>query len=349
MGKKLKRSYKFAVRTSLYIALFLGGISTIFLIVADAFSFLLLFGYTVSCFVFSFLIIQYRLENFIYKRIKKIYSNLKLLDINDLKSTEINTDITSLSQEVEKFAQIKKLEIENLKLQENYRKEFIGNISHELRTPLFTVQGYIFTLLDGAVKDKTVRKKYLKRAGKGVERLIHIVKDLEMITKLENRDLHLNMEDFDIVTIIEDVFDLLEMKAAKKNITLSLYTTSRPVRVYADAEKIEQVIINLVVNSIKYGRNDGATEIFIEDHGKDQVIIRIADNGEGIEKKYIPRLFERFFRVDQSRSRKEGGSGLGLSIVKHILEAHHQRISVESTYKTGSEFSFTLEKFKKSL
>lgn len=348
MAKKFKRSYKFAMKTSLYLSCFFSGISTILLFVADAFSFLLFFGYFASCFVFSFLIIQYRLENFIYKRIKKIYQHLRILDVPALQTTELRTDITALSQEVEKFAEVKKLEIENLRLQENYRKEFLGNVSHELKTPLFTVQGYILTLLDGAIKDKSVRKKYLKRAEKGVERLIYIVNDLDMITKLETRDLKLNYENFDIVAVVQDVFELLEMKAAKKNITLSFSTPYLPVLVNADAERIEQVLINLMVNSIKYGKNDGATEVSIEDHQKDKIILRISDNGEGIKKVHLPRIFERFFRVDKSGSRKEGGSGLGLAIVKHILEAHHQKIFVESTYKKGSEFSFTLQKAKNS-
>ena len=223
----------------------------------------------------------------------------------------------------------------------------MGNVSHELKTPLFTVQGYILTLLDGAMEDKALRKKYLQRAGKGVERLIYIVKDLDMITKLEAGDLHLNLEDFDIVELIKNVFDLLEMKAAKKNITLTFdmnYET--PVMVYGDKEKIQQVLTNLIVNSIKYGKNDGTTEVSVENLIKNKVIVRVTDNGEGIEKQNIPRIFERFFRVDKSGSRKEGGSGLGLSIVKHIIEAHNEKIYVESVFGIGSEFSFTLEKSK---
>ena len=255
--------------------------------------------------------------------------------------------MASLTREVEKFTKHKKLEIETLKVRENYRKEFMGNVSHELKTPLFTVQGYILTLLDGAMKDKSVRKKYLQRASKGVERLIYIVKDLDMITKLETGDLHLYIEDFDIVELIQNSFDLLEMKAAKKNITLTFdMDYQEAIWVRADEERIQQVITNLVVNSIKYGKEGGTTEISIENLIKNKVIVRVTDNGEGIAKDNIPRLFERFYRVDKSGSRKEGGSGLGLSIVKHIIEAHDEKIYVESVFGVGSEFSFTLEKSK---
>lgn len=319
----------------------------VFLYLTAEIQWLPLLGFSVACYVFSFLVIQYRVEHFIYKRVKKIYDNVTLLDATTLRPSQITTDMATLTREVEKFAEGKKLEIETLKIRETYRKEFMGNVSHELKTPLFTVQGYILTLLDGALKDKTVRKKYLQRANKGVERLIYIVKDLDMITKLETGDLHLVMENFNIVELVQNSFDLLEMKAAKKNITLTFdINYEDPVWVYADRERIQQVITNLVVNSIKYGKKGGTTEISIENLIRNKVIVRITDNGEGIEKANIPRLFERFYRVDKSGSRKEGGSGLGLSIVKHIIEAHSEKIYVESVFGVGSEFSFTLEKSK---
>jgi two-component system phosphate regulon sensor histidine kinase PhoR len=218
-------------------------------------------------------------------------------------------------------------------------------VSHELKTPLFTVQGYLLTLLDGAIDDKRVSEKYLHRASKGLERLIYIVKDLDMITKLEVGDLRLNVNSFDIVELVESVFDLLEMKAAKKKITLTFdIDYNSPIMVSADKERIQQVLTNLIVNSIKYGREKGTTEISIENLIKNKVIVRVTDNGEGISKENLTRLFERFFRVDKSGSRKEGGSGLGLSIVKHIIEAHDERIYIESELGVGSEFSFTLEK-----
>jgi two-component system phosphate regulon sensor histidine kinase PhoR len=255
--------------------------------------------------------------------------------------------MATLTKQVKKFATDKKLEIETLKVREEYRREFLGNVSHELKTPLFTVQGYLATLLDGAINDKNVRKKYLERAEKGVERLIYIVEDLDLISKLEMGDVNLEMSLFNIVELVQNVFDLLEMNADKKNIILMFdrkYTKS--IKVFADKEKIQQVLTNLVMNSIKYGKENGTTEVSIEDLVNDKMIVRIKDNGEGIEKHNIPRLFERFFRVDKSGARSGGGSGLGLSIVKHIIEAHGEKIYIESEFGKGSEFSFTLEKDK---
>ncbi len=347
MAKKFKRSYRFAVRTSLYISLFLTVLMCAFIFLDIEFSVLWVLFFIFLSYLFSFVIIQFRVERFIYRRIKKVYDNVSLLDSTTLNPDQITTDMSTLTREVKKFAEDKKLEIETLKVREAYRKEFMGNVSHELKTPLFTVQGYILTLLDGAHKDKSIRKKYLARASKGVERLIYIVRDLDMITKLETGDLHLRNETFDIVELIAASFDLLEMKAAKKNITLTFDTDyEEPIYVRADKERIQQVLTNLMVNSIKYGKKGGTTEISIENLIKNKVIIRVTDNGEGIEKENIPRLFERFYRVDKSGSRKEGGSGLGLSIVKHILEAHDEKIYVESVFGVGSEFSFTLEKSK---
>lgn len=347
MSRTFKRSYKFAVKTSFFITLFLTLLVGVFLFFTAEVEWVPILIYAICCYLFSFFIIQYRVEHFIYKRVKKIYDNVTILDATTLRPNQITTDMATLTKEVERFAEGKKLEIETLTIREAYRKEFMGNVSHELKTPLFTVQGYILTLLDGAMKDKSVRKKYLQRANKGVERLIYIVKDLDMITKLETGDLHLNMENCNIVELVQNSFDLLEMKAAKKNITLTFdMEYEEPIWVYADKERIQQVITNLVVNSIKYGKKEGTTEISIENLIKNKVIVRVTDNGEGIEKVNIPRLFERFYRVDKSGSRKEGGSGLGLSIVKHIIEAHNEKIYVESVFGVGSEFSFTLEKSK---
>tara|TARA_B100001063_G_C16772396_1_gene562571 strand:- start:3480 stop:4442 length:963 start_codon:yes stop_codon:yes gene_type:complete len=297
------------------------------------------------CFSLCFVIIQYRVERFIYKRVKKIYDDLTLLESTSLRQQPITTDMGTLTKEIDKYARDKKIEIETLKVREEYRKEFIGNVSHELKTPLFTVQGYIDTLLDGGIEDEKIRKKYLQRASKGVERLTYIIKDLDMITKLEVGDLSLNKEKFDIVKLVQNVFELFEMKAAKKRITLTFdMEYPEPIMVYADVERIQQVLTNLIVNSIKYGREKGTTEVSIENLIKNKAIIRVTDNGEGIKKENLPRLFERFYRVDKSGSRKEGGSGLGLSIVKHIIEAHEEKMYVESELGVGSEFSFTLEK-----
>lgn len=345
--KEIRKSYKFAFKTTLYITLVLTVVLTVFSLVTKSFNIWPILGFAVITYIISFFIIQYRVERFIYRRVKKIYDDLTLLESASLRKQPITTDMATLTQEIGKFAQDKKLEIETLKVREEYRKEFLGNISHELKTPLFTVQGYVLTLLDGAMDNENLRVKYLERANKGVERLIYIVQDLDMITKLEVGDLSLNIEPFDIVALVEGVFDLLEMKSAKKKITLTFdMHYPDPIMVKADKERIRQVLTNLVVNSIKYGSIKGTTEISIENLIKNKVIVRVTDNGEGIAKANIPRLFERFYRIDKSGSRKEGGSGLGLSIVKHIIEAHDEKIYIESELSVGSEFSFTLEKVK---
>jgi two-component system phosphate regulon sensor histidine kinase PhoR len=347
MSKNFKKSYKFAFKSSLFISLFLTLFMSVFLYVFYAVNVAHILLFFVVSFLISFFIVQFRVEHFIYRRVKKIYDDLTLLESSSFRKDQITTDMRTLTQEIDKYAKDKKLEIETLKIREEYRKEFIGNVSHELKTPLFTVHGYVSTLLDGAAEDENIRNKYLERADKGVERLIYIIKDLDMITKLEAGDLSLNVEPFDIVELIKNVYELLEMKAAKKKISLILDTDyNEPIMVVGDKERIQQVITNLVVNSIKYGNQKGTTEISIENLIKNKVIIRVTDNGEGIEEEFIPRLFERFFRVDKSGSRKEGGSGLGLAIVKHIIEAHDEKIYVESEYGVGSEFSFTLEKVK---
>lgn len=349
MTKKLKKSYKFAFRSALLITITLAISLSLLLLyqkqLEDNWYILLILILLV--FATSFGIIQVRVEKYIYGRIKKIYDDVSLLESSSFAADPVTTDMKTLTEEIEKFAQDKKIEIDTLKIREEYRKDFLGNISHELKTPLFTVQGYILTLLDGAMEDKAVRKKYLQRAQKGIDRLIYIIRDLDLITKLEVGDLNLDLTDFDIIELIQGVFDLMEMKSAKKNITLAFdMNYEAPIYVRADKDKIQQVLSNLIVNSLKYGHKGGTTEISVENLIRNKVIVRITDNGEGIPEEHIPRIFERFYRVDKSGSRKEGGSGLGLSIVKHIIEAHGEKIYVESVVDVGSEFSFTLEKVK---
>lgn len=340
-----KKSYRFAIVSSLYITLFSTGLITALLYFFFTVSIQFCAFFAVSIYIFAFFVLQYRVEHFIYRRVKKIYDDVSLLDSTSFRAEHITTDMATLTKEVKKFATDKKLEIETLKVREEYRREFMGNVSHELKTPLFTVQGYLSTLIDGAMKDKNLRTKYLERAEKGVERLIYIVEDLDMISKLEMGDLNLDFTRFNIIELIQNVFDLLEMQADKKNIILMFDRKyNKPIPVFADKEKIQQVLTNLVMNSIKYGKEDGTTEVTIEDLVKNKIIVRVRDNGEGIEKQNISRLFERFFRVDKSGARSEGGSGLGLSIVKHLIEGHSEKIYVESEFGKGSEFSFTLEK-----
>lgn len=302
----------------------------------------LIFGFVF--FLFSFWVIKYYTERLIYRQIKKIYKDVQGLEDAKIDQSPVTMDLNVLTQEVERFTENRQLELTTLKDREAYRREFMGNVAHELKTPLFTVQGYVLTLLDGAMKDKSVRKKYLQRANKAVERLIYIVKDLDMITKIEMGGLTLDQESFNIIELVQNAFDLLEMKAEKKEISLVFdrdYQDS--IMVNADRERIQQVLTNLVDNSIKYGKQSGTTEVAINQLSEDRCLVRITDNGEGIEQEHMGRLFERFYRVDKSGSRAVGGSGLGLAIVKHLIEAHGEKIYVESQFGVGSEFSFTLE------
>ncbi|APZ45322.1 sensor histidine kinase [Polaribacter reichenbachii] len=343
---KLKKTYSYALWSAIYLTLLSVAISIIsYFVISKHLGIVTILISSLILFIISFFIIQYRAEHFIYRRLKKLYQEVSILNVNDLKRESATTDIEKLSKSMQKFVEGKRLEIESLTERDSFRRDFLGNVAHELKTPLFTVQGYILTLIEGAINDKQIRMKYLERANKGVERLVAVIKDLDMIAKLENEGTKLNIEVFNILELIQNVFDLFEMKAKKRNITLVFDKTHEfPVFVRGDIEKIEQVLINLIVNSIKYGKPNGKTIVSVDDYSEKKFIVKVVDNGEGIKKEHISRLFERFYRVDQSRSREQGGSGLGLSIVKHIVEAHDENILLKSVYGEGSEFSFTLEK-----
>jgi two-component system phosphate regulon sensor histidine kinase PhoR len=345
---KLKKTYSYALWSALYLTLLAVVISAItYFIILESFGYITIIFSIIILFIISFFITQYRAEHFIYRRLKKLYQEVSILNVNDLKRDSATTDIDKLSKSMQKFVEGKRLEIKSLTERDSFRRDFLGNVAHELKTPLFTVQGYILTLLEGAINDKQIRMKYLDRANKGVERLVAVIKDLDMIAKLENDGLKLDIEVFNVLELIQNVFDLFEMKAKKRNISLRFDKVYEfPVFVKGDIEKIEQVLINLIVNSIKYGKPNGTTILGVDDFNDKKFIVKVIDNGEGISKEHIPRLFERFYRVDQSRSREQGGSGLGLSIVKHIVEAHNQKILLKSIFGKGSEFSFTLEKAK---
>ena len=343
---RIKKTYSYALSSAIYLTLLAVVISSIsYFMISKNLGFGSIIASIIALFIISFFIIQYRAEHFIYRRLRKIYQEVSILNVNDLKRESATTDIDKLSKSMQKFVEGKRLEIKSLTERDSFRRDFLGNVAHELKTPLFTVQGYILTLLEGAVNDKEIRMKYLNRANKGVERLVAVIKDLDMIAKLENEGTNLDIEVFNILELIQNVFDLFEMKAKKRNISLKFDKVYEfPVFVKGDIEKIEQVLINLIVNSIKYGNPNGTTYVGVESYSDKKFIIKVTDNGEGIKKEHISRLFERFYRVDQSRSREQGGSGLGLSIVKHIVEAHNENILLKSTFGEGSEFSFTLEK-----
>ncbi|TMM29912.1 sensor histidine kinase [Polaribacter aestuariivivens] len=345
---KFKKTYSYALWSAIYLTLLSVIVATIsYFFIVKHLGIGAIIVSIIVLFLISFFIIQYRAEHFIYRRLKKIYEEVSILDVKDLRRDSVTTDIEKLSKRMQKFVEGKRMEIKSLTERDSFRRDFLGNVAHELKTPLFTVQGYILTLLEGAGNDKEIRKKYLERANKGVERLVAVTKDLDMIAKLETDGLKINSEVFNILELIQNVFDLFEMKAKKRNITLKFDRVYEfPVFVKGDIEKIEQVLINLIVNSIKYGKPNGTTVVAIDNYNENKFVIRVVDNGEGIKSTHLPRLFERFYRVDQSRSREQGGSGLGLSIVKHIVEAHNQTIFLKSVFGEGSEFSFTMKKAK---
>lgn len=300
-------------------------------------------------FITSFIIFYYLLEKYIYSKVKLIYKlihNLKLgKDLKDALGEYVTNDpINDVEKEVKDWAVAKKQEIDVLKNQEQFRREFLSNVSHEFKTPLFAIQGYIDALEDCMTDDPERAVQFLSKAGKNVERLTYLINDLDSISKLETGQVPINYTKFDVVSLAREVMDVMEDKGKTRDIKIVFkekYTHAAMVR--ADREKIRQVFLNLIQNSLKYGKEHGTTAIKIfELH--DQYLIEITDDGIGIEEKYLPRLFERFYRIDTHRSRDVGGTGLGLAIVKHILEAHQQIISVRSTLQIGTTFAFTLEK-----
>lgn len=302
-------------------------------------------------FITSYIVFYYLIEKYLYSKIKLIYKlihNLKLgRDLRDALGESTSVDpIGDVEKEVKDWAREKKVEIEELRRQEKFRKEFLSNISHEFKTPLFAIQGYIEAVLDDEAEDKDMTLQFLKKAQRNVDRLSYLINDLNEISKLETGEIPINYTKFRINDLIKEVFEQLEIRAKQHQIKLVFKQKyDDPVLVRADRDKICQVLINLIDNSFKYGRQGGSTSVSLfELH--DQILVEVTDDGAGINEKYLPRLFERFFRIDSSRSREVGGSGLGLAIVKHIIEAHQQTINVRSTEGVGSTFGFTLQKVK---
>jgi two-component system phosphate regulon sensor histidine kinase PhoR len=304
-----------------------------------------LLTFIVPLFILCFFIIYFYLEFFVLKKIRNLYKDL-IPNKEDKENILVTTNMDELVYQLKKFSKESETEIKTMQQKENFRRDFMGNLAHELKTPLFTSQSYLLTLIDGALKDENINLKYLKIAEKSIERLIFIVKDLDLITKLESDDLKLEKSTFNIISLVNNVFEMLEIQSGIKKISFSLDSKFKSIKVIADQEKIHQVLTNLIENSVKYGKESGTTEVTIQNITENKIIVRITDNGNGIQKVHFKRLFERFYRVDNSGNRKTGGSGLGLAIVKHIIDAHNEKIYVESDYGVGSEFSFTLEKSK---
>lgn len=304
----------------------------------------------VISFAVSFFAFYYLFQRYIYSKIKLIYKlihNLKLgKDLKDALGEKMSDDpINDVEQQVRDWAKEKKKEIDTLKEQEKFRREFLSNISHEFKTPLFAIQGYVDALQDGMMQDDPeMATQFLMKASRNLDRLTFLIKDLDEISKLESGQVPINYQKFDLSLLIKEVLESMEDKASGHQITLVFKEKYQyPMMVRADREKIRQIFVNLISNSIKYGKTKGHTDIRIYELFE-TVLVEVTDDGIGIEEKNLPRVFERFYRTDRSRSRKIGGSGLGLSIVKHIIEAHEQTINVRSTEGVGSTFAFTLEK-----
>ncbi len=291
----------------------------------------------------SFILVRWLIDQFIYNKIKLIYKNIQ--DFKSRPGDLKDVDLQQASKDVASWNIKREKEIQKLMIRESYRRQFVGNVAHELKTPIFNIQGYIDTLLDGAIDDEEINRKFLERANKSVARMIYIIEDLDQITKLEAGTLEIEESPVDIIEVITDVVDQLDMKAKKRNVNVIVKQQQQKGRflVRVDVEKIKQVLINLIVNAIKYGKEGGEVLVRTYEMGE-QVLVEVADDGNGIASDHLTKVFERFYRVDKSRDRGQGGSGLGLSIVKHIIEAHGQTINIRSTEGEGCTLSFTLKK-----
>jgi two-component system phosphate regulon sensor histidine kinase PhoR len=305
-------------------------------------SLLLIFG-------FGYILVLFTLEVFIYRKIKLIYK--LIYKTKATKKEEVyfkyilpKKSIDEVREDVEKWGEKRNEEIEILKKNEAYRKEFLQNLAHEFKTPIFSIQGYVDTLLNGAMEDSEVSKKFLENASRNIDRLVNLVNDLDEISKLERGEQLLYKLNFVIQDLIREVFESLSIKTQDKLITPFIKKGCEfPITVFADKEKIRMVLINLVENASKYGRSSGVIMASIYKTDEKHVLIEVSDDGIGIEEEHLPRIFERFYRTDEGRSRDRGGTGLGLAICKHIVEAHEQRIHVRSTPDVGTTVGFTLE------
>ncbi len=341
--------------SSRQVALIISLILTIFVFVIGIFTpktslfFLFLAIASLIFFLITYFLIQYLLNKFISDKIKPIYKIINYFPEKGKEAKKKNlgfVEIAEVEHDVEEWAQNQLQEIERLRDLERYRKEFVGNVSHELKTPIFNIQGYILTLLEGGLEDPKINKLYLTRSEKSIDRMVSIVEDLESITKLETGELKPQYSVFDIIKVTEEVFEIEHMLAKERKISLQFTKKSdKPILVSADKKRIIEVLSNLVTNGVKYGKRKGTVKVGFYDFDE-KIVVEVSDDGIGIDKKDLPRIFERFYRVDKSRSREQGGTGLGLSIVKHIIEAHNQTINVQSILDEGTTFTFTLEKAK---
>ena len=303
-------------------------------------------------FIACYGLILFMVQNFVYRKIKLIYKLIYQTKASKreefyYKNILPQKSIDEVNEDVENWAHQRRAEIEVLQQNEAYRKEFLQNLSHEFKTPIFAIQGYVDTLLNGALDNPEVNKKFLRSTARNIERLVNLVDDLDEISKLERGELLLDKSNFVIQDLVKEVFESLSIKAEDKQIKMAIKKGCEvALTVFADKEKIRQVLTNLIDNSNKYGKTNGLIEASVYKIDGKKILIEISDDGSGISEEHIGRIFERFYRTDLARSRKVGGSGLGLAICKHIIEAHEQTIHVRSTSDVGSTFGFTLESKK---
>ena len=303
-------------------------------------------------FVGSYLLISFTLERFIYRKIKLIYKFIYQTKAS--KKEEVyyqyllpQKSIDEVREDVEKWAEKQAEEIEILKRNEQFRKEFLQNLAHEFKTPVFAIQGYVDTLLHGALENPEVNRPFLEKTSRNIDRLVNLIDDLDEISKLERGEQVIYKENFIIQDLVKEVFESLSIKAEQKNIRYGIKKgCESPLTVFADKEKIRQVILNLVENSIKYGKYGGTITASMYITDEQHVLVEISDDGIGIAERHLSRIFERFYRTEEGRSLDITGSGLGLAICKHIIEAHRQSIHVRSTEHVGTTIGFTLERKK---
>lgn len=340
-------------QVALYASVIISALAALYIFLTRVFlvnanHILVSFSTFLILFIPSYFLLNYLIRRYIYRRIKLIYKVIHEDKISSIRSKQVTQDHSSelfetITKDVEEWGEEQQKMIESLKALEIYRREFVGNVSHELKTPLFNIQGYVHTLLDGAMDEPGLNRKYLERASKNIDRLQTIIYDLDLISKYEQSDLVLDRSKFEIHKLVEEVFEELELLADERGIDLVFKDGLKEnINVLADREAIRQVLINLVGNAIKYGKDSGVVKVGIYTMDAN-ILVEIADNGIGIDKEHHKHLFNRFYRVDKSRSRDVGGSGLGLAIAKHIVEAHGHTINVRSTPDVGSTFVFTLD------
>ncbi|MHA8074397.1 sensor histidine kinase [Aquirufa sp. HETE-40SA] len=334
---------------SVLLAFVIAGVATAFISFLPDSNSATLFVSFISVLIFGSILIYFALDNLVFKEVNELYDQIKQIKkksfplISRKQLVQKENPIELLKSELTAYVSTTEDEVKELKKAAVYRQEFLADVSHELKTPIFAAQGFVHTLLDNPDESPEIRQKFLEKAAKSLDGLDALVKDLLTVSQIETGAIKIEKKRINLRPMIEEIFEQLEGKAKKRGVKLALNCTDEAIDVKADAQKIEQVLVNLIDNGIKYGNQEGKVTVLIEDRKK-SYLISVKDNGPGISEKHLPRLFERFYRIDKSRTKLSGGTGLGLSIVKHIVQAHGSKIQVESKLDKGTSFSFKLER-----